>query len=317
MQSTHRDKILFSMDAKSLAIVSRALLMMQILLIVILMFSHKMKVYVFYFYLDLIGVIPHIFCLHLFQGYINEDRSVRRACLPIACGILIVLTGAFFFQSMCMIIKYKSLTDMSDGKNGLAADPYQKNKPEVKKSKSGYSYGQDKYVEKPSYDVVDDDEDDGFGMMSFYMFVQVVLFIFWVITYLAFNQYVQDNLPMDQRQRPTSIKLFKKLPRVNQQQSETVTRRVINQVNARREERKVAQEQSDYDRILSQTASSDPIDDEEFARNLDKQLNNNEYALNQSAEEDVEPDTPADRMRKARLDAMNRQRGVELGQINN
>ena len=69
--------------------------------------------------------------------------------MPIACGILIVLTGAFFFQSMCMIIKYKSLTDMSDKKNGLANDPYTK-KPEVN---SGYSYGQDKYVEKPNYDV--------------------------------------------------------------------------------------------------------------------------------------------------------------------
>ena len=29
----------------------------------------------------------------------------------------------------------------------------------------------------------------------------------------------------------------------------------------------------DYDRILSQTNSSDPADDEEYARNLDKQLN--------------------------------------------
>ena len=70
----------------------------------------------------------------------------------------------------------------------------------------------------------------------------------------------------------------------------------------------------DYDRILSQTNSSDPHDDEEFARNLDKQLNSNSYALNGSVEE--EHDTPAERMRKARLSAMDRQRGVELNNIN-
>jgi hypothetical protein len=197
MQSTHRSKILFGVDAKTMAIISRVVLMLQILFIVILMFSHKMKVYVFYFYLDIIGVIPHLFCLHLIQGYIADDRSVRRACLPIACGILIVLTGAFFFQSLCMIIKYKSLTDMSDHKSGLPNDPYTK-KPEVKGS-SGYSNKLTKYIEKPNYDVLDDDDDEGLGMMMFYMFVQVLFFLYWVVCYLAFNQYAQDNLPMDQR----------------------------------------------------------------------------------------------------------------------
>ena len=67
----------------------------------------------------------------------------------------------------------------------------------------------------------------------------------------------------------------------------------------------------DYDRILSQTNSSDPADDEEYARNLDKQLNSDQhYGLNQSVEE--EDDTPADKLRKARLDAMNRNRGSQV-----
>ena len=97
MQSTHREKIFFGVDAKTMALVSRAVLMLQILLIVVLMFSHKMKVYVFYFYLDIVGIFMHLFCLNMFHGYINEDRSVRRACLPIASGILIVLSAGYFF----------------------------------------------------------------------------------------------------------------------------------------------------------------------------------------------------------------------------
>ena len=88
-------------------------------MVAILMFSNKMKAYPIYFFLDIIALMPLLFCLSIMASYIKEDRHVRRACLPIACGILIVMTGAFCFQTVCMLIKYKSLTDRSDKKAGF------------------------------------------------------------------------------------------------------------------------------------------------------------------------------------------------------
>lgn len=80
--------------------------------------------------------------------------------------MLIVLTGAFSFQTLCMLVKYKSLTDASDKKSALPEDTYIK-KPDTKK---GFSFKENKYVEKPNYDIPDDD-DDSVGMMVFYLFI--------------------------------------------------------------------------------------------------------------------------------------------------
>lgn len=159
-----------------------------------------MKVYKIYFFLDIICIIPHIFCLHLFVQYAKEDRSVRRACLPIACIILIVLTGAIFFETICMMIKYKSLTDASDKMSSLAKDTYTKKTPVAQKGSNGGFSTQEKpkYVEKANNDIMDEDTgEENLSMMSFYLFLQIVFFAYWVISYLAFNKYVQDNLPMD------------------------------------------------------------------------------------------------------------------------
>jgi hypothetical protein len=162
---------------------------LQMIIILSLMFSQKMKVYVIYFFLDLIGIIPHLFCMHLFTKYINEDRPVRRSCLPIICCILIVLTGAVFFQMLCMLIKTKSLADASDKMKALPKDTYSHPKPKAKPS-SPYSK-KPVYVEKPNNDTPDDDTIEvGFGLMFFYMFVQLCMFTFWILTYSAFNQYV-------------------------------------------------------------------------------------------------------------------------------
>ena len=70
-----------------------------------------------------------------------------------------------------MIIKYKSLTDMSDKMSALPTDTYTKIKPAAPAKKSGFSFKEERYVEKPNYDVLDDDDDSGMGMMAFYMFV--------------------------------------------------------------------------------------------------------------------------------------------------
>ena len=66
-----------------------------------------------------------------------------------------------------MLIKYKSLTDRSDKKSSIPKETYKK--PEAKKQ-TGYSKPKEEYVEKPSYDVIDDDLEEGIGFMVFYMF---------------------------------------------------------------------------------------------------------------------------------------------------
>ena len=124
-----------------------------------------------------------------------------------------------------MIIKYKSLTDMSDKMSALPTDTYKKALQAAPAKKSGFSFKEERYVEKPNYDIPDDDDDSGMGMMAFYMFIQLMFVFYWSISYLSFNAYVQKNLPIDQRQRPSSIKFFKnRIPGVQHQQQESVTR---------------------------------------------------------------------------------------------
>jgi hypothetical protein len=45
-------------------------------------------------------------------------------------------------------------------------------------------------VEKPNYDIPDFGDDDGMGMMVFYMFIQLMFVLYWSISYLSFNAYV-------------------------------------------------------------------------------------------------------------------------------
>ena len=78
----------------------------------------------------------------------------------------------------------------------------------------GFSLKEERYVEKPNYDIPDFDDDSGMGMMLFYMFVQFMFVLYWSVSYLSFNAYVQKNLPMDRRQKPSSIKFFKRIPGV-------------------------------------------------------------------------------------------------------
>ena len=66
-------------------------------------------------------------------------------------------------------------------------------------------------------DIQDDDTDSGMGLIDFYLFMQILFLFFWSIAYLVFNQYVQQHLPVDQRQRPTNIKFYKKIPLLRQE----------------------------------------------------------------------------------------------------
>ena len=145
-------------------------------------------------------------CFSIFYHYSKDDRPLRRKCLPIACFILIVVTGAFLFQTICMMIKYKSLTDKTDKKSTLPSDSYSKSNGKQKTAV-------DKYAAKANNDVIDDDDlDDSLMMMICYMLVQIFFLTFWVFSYLAFNSYVQKYLPDHLKQKESKWIKNKALP---------------------------------------------------------------------------------------------------------
>lgn len=84
---------------------------------------------------------------------------------------MIVLTGAFFFETVCMMIKYKSLTDKSDKISALPKDTFKKTTKTTTTNSHGMTTTTEKYVEKANNDVIDEDLDDGIGFLSFYLFL--------------------------------------------------------------------------------------------------------------------------------------------------
>ena len=183
---------------------------------IILEFTPRMKVYQVYFYLNLLGFLPLLFCFTIFADFIKEDHPAKRACLPIACFILVIVQGALVFQTLCMMIKYKSLTDRSDKKSNLPQDQYAN-----KKSK-------DKYEVRANNDVLDDDDlDSNLGMMGVYLLIQIIFLAFWIASYFSFNKYVQGHLPADKRQKPSKWLKSSTFPMVASGR-ESPTRRVIN-----------------------------------------------------------------------------------------
>jgi len=74
-------------------------------MMMILMFSDKMINYSVYTFLDILMLIPLMNCFCTFTKYAKEDLPRNRKCIPIACCIMVVVTGAFFFQCICMMLK--------------------------------------------------------------------------------------------------------------------------------------------------------------------------------------------------------------------
>lgn len=203
MHSTHHEKVIMGVSASSLNSINALVLGFQFILMLVLMFSDKMKTYTLYFVLDLMMLIPLFHCFCVFFKYMNEDRPIRRTCLPIACCIMIVITGAFLFQCVCMTLKQKGKFDISDKNSALpspsanktktkhsGSDTNSKNSNKSDKSKeSDYA----KFSEKAGNDVVD--ESTAFESFGFYIFCELVFVVYWCVSYLCLNSYVQKNLP--------------------------------------------------------------------------------------------------------------------------
>jgi len=51
----------------------------------------------FYFYLDILTILPLLFTAFMLTQYLMLDKHVRRQCLPIAGLFLIVITGLYIF----------------------------------------------------------------------------------------------------------------------------------------------------------------------------------------------------------------------------
>ena len=85
--------------------------------------SDKIKNYSIYVFLDLLLLVPILNCFCTFKKYAIEDLPARRKCIPIACCIMIVVTFAFFFQCICMMLKQKGRFDIAEKTEALEAKP--------------------------------------------------------------------------------------------------------------------------------------------------------------------------------------------------
>ena len=196
MHSTHRDKVLMGISAKNMNSANCAAVGFQFFLFLILLFSEKMKTYTIYFVLDLFMLIPLVNCFLIFMRYNIEDRPLRRTCLPIACFMMIIITGAYFFQCVCMILKQKGKFDIAD-KTAVVKMEVEATTKSTSSTTSKSGRNSDKYAEKANYDIIDDDE--GSISLPFYIFINLILIVYWCSSYLIMNAYVQRNSPMDLR----------------------------------------------------------------------------------------------------------------------
>ena len=71
---------------------SIAAVFLQIVNMLMILSGLDSRSYVFYFYLDLVVILPILVALMLFHRYVQEDREVRRSCLPIASAMMFVIS---------------------------------------------------------------------------------------------------------------------------------------------------------------------------------------------------------------------------------
>jgi len=64
--------------------------------------------YPYYYYIDWLAIAVQIFALLLFHRYNQSDSEVRRSCLPIGCGILMVTTILMLLQTVFLMAKDSS-----------------------------------------------------------------------------------------------------------------------------------------------------------------------------------------------------------------
>jgi len=100
---------------------------------------------------------------------------------------MMVLTGAYFFQCVCMMLKQKGKFDIAD-KSSVLPKAIEETTDTKSSGKNSSKSKDDKYAEKPNYDV-DDKDDDGVSL-GFYILIELILTVYWFISYQVVNKYV-------------------------------------------------------------------------------------------------------------------------------
>jgi hypothetical protein len=80
-----------------------------------------------------------------------------------------------------MMLKQKGKFDIADKASVLPKEVEETTTDKKSSSKSSSKSKADKYAEKPNYDV-DDNDDDGVSL-GFYIFIELILTVYWFISY--------------------------------------------------------------------------------------------------------------------------------------
>ena len=163
----------------------------------------------FYIMLNIVTFVPHLYGLCLFAKYYMNDGNLNRACLPIATLIMSVITAVVIFQ--VLFIQLKDLGSYIKHEQlhiGVTADysaqTSQGQSQRYRWKSNKQSQNQDK---APAIAITRPIERDGGTLLGF-LIPLLIIELFWITAYSAFNSYVQRHLPEHQRQQKGGICCF-------------------------------------------------------------------------------------------------------------